>query len=50
MSSMVSTSATHSQISWRKATSVPFASSMRAIIIVPIAVSSSTQGRIDWLA
>ena len=50
MSSAESTMAMHNHTSWRWATAQPSLWSMRAIMVTPVAVSSSTQGRIDWLA
>ena len=45
-----STNAKHSQINCLVPTCVPFCWSMREMSVMPIPVSSSTHGRIDWLA
>ncbi len=44
------TSAMHSQIIWRLATSVSDSASMRAIMRMPSAVSMNTHAMIDWFA
>ena len=50
MISVESTKATYSHMIWRLAISHPSLWSMRAIIVMPVAVSSSTHGMMDWLA